>query len=143
MGQFPITQAQYEAVMGRNPATFRLGANHPVETVSWHNAAEFCKRLSELTRQEFRLPSEAEWEYAVELELTTPFHTSGQPLQPTWPTIVGKIGTMGADHQWLLWTLAPKDFSGTNNSRGSVSAQCFWLIRHARQCVGMVRRSLP
>jgi formylglycine-generating enzyme required for sulfatase activity len=74
MGQFPITQAQYEAVMGRNPATLRLGATHPVETVSWHNAVEFCQRLSELTQQEFRLPSEAEWEYVCRAETHTPFY---------------------------------------------------------------------
>ena len=75
LGQFPITQAQYEAVMGRNPATFRLGGNHPVETVSWHDAVAFCQRLSEQTELDFRLPSEAEWEYACRAGTTTPFHT--------------------------------------------------------------------
>lgn len=75
LGQFPVTQAQYEAVMGRNPATFRLGGNHPVETVTWHDAVAFCQRLSEQTQMEFRLPSEAEWEYACRAGTTTPFHT--------------------------------------------------------------------
>jgi formylglycine-generating enzyme required for sulfatase activity len=74
LGQYPITQAQYEAVVGRNPATFRLGANHPVETVSWHDAVAFCQRLTELTELAFRLPSEAEWEYACRAGTTTPFH---------------------------------------------------------------------
>ncbi|MFM6131767.1 MAG: SUMF1/EgtB/PvdO family nonheme iron enzyme, partial [Sphaerospermopsis kisseleviana] len=65
MGQFPVTQAQYEAVMGRNPASFQEnGRNRPVETISWHDAIAFCERLSELTGQKFRLPTEAEWEYA-------------------------------------------------------------------------------
>jgi formylglycine-generating enzyme required for sulfatase activity len=65
LGQVPVTQAQYEAVMGYNPASFRVsGANRPVETVSWHDAIAFCQKLSELTGQEFRLPTEAEWEYA-------------------------------------------------------------------------------
>jgi formylglycine-generating enzyme required for sulfatase activity len=73
MGQFPVTQAQYEAAIGRNPATFR-GSNRPVETVSWHDAVAFCQRLSELTGQEFRLPSEAEWEYACRAGTTTPFY---------------------------------------------------------------------
>ena len=58
-----VTQAQYQAVMGRNPATFR-GANRPVERMSWVEAVEFCQRLSQQVGQEVRLPCEAEWEYA-------------------------------------------------------------------------------
>lgn len=64
MGKYPITQAQYEAVMGTNPSSFK-GANRPVEKVSWHKAQEFCQKLSELIGQPVRLPSEAEWEYAA------------------------------------------------------------------------------
>jgi len=64
MGKYPITQAQYEAVMGTNPSYFK-GKNRPVECVSWHDAQEFCKKLSELIEQPVRLPSEAEWEYAA------------------------------------------------------------------------------
>ncbi|WP_253188509.1 SUMF1/EgtB/PvdO family nonheme iron enzyme [Leptolyngbya sp. 'hensonii'] len=75
MGKFPVTQAQYAAIMGRNPATFQVnGAHRPVETVSWRNAVEFCDRLSQRTGQEFRLPTEAEWEYACRAGTTTPFH---------------------------------------------------------------------
>lgn len=75
LGVVPVTQAQYEAVIGRNPAAFRAnGANHPVENVSWYDAVTFCQRLSELTGQEFRLPTEAEWEYACRAGSTTPFH---------------------------------------------------------------------
>jgi formylglycine-generating enzyme required for sulfatase activity len=74
LGQFAVTQAQYEAVMGRNPATFRTDPARPVETVSWYDATDFCQKLSELTEQEFRLPSEAEWEYACRAGTTTPFH---------------------------------------------------------------------
>jgi formylglycine-generating enzyme required for sulfatase activity len=58
-----VTQAQYEAVMGTNPSHFK-GATNPVEKVSWDDATEFCKKLSEKTRQAVRLPTEAEWEYA-------------------------------------------------------------------------------
>ncbi|MBP0009514.1 MULTISPECIES: SUMF1/EgtB/PvdO family nonheme iron enzyme [unclassified Roseofilum] len=66
MGKYPITQAQYEAVMGTNPSHFKVeGANRPVECVSWDDAQEFCKKLSELIKQPVRLPSEAEWEYAA------------------------------------------------------------------------------
>ena len=75
MGQFPVTQAQYEAVICYNPSTFPAnGSNRPVETVSWNKAIDFCQRLSELAGQEFRLPSEAEWEYACRAGTTTPFY---------------------------------------------------------------------
>ncbi len=75
MGQFPVTQAQYEAMMGYNPSTFPTnGNNRPVETVSWYDAVDFCQRLSQLTGQEFRLPSEAEWEYPCRAGTTTLFY---------------------------------------------------------------------
>jgi len=63
MGVTEVTQAQYQAIMGTNPSHFR-GETNPVETVSWNDATEFCKKLSEKTRQVVRLPTEAEWEYA-------------------------------------------------------------------------------
>ena len=59
----PVTQAQYEAVMGVNPSEFK-GLNNPVENVKWQDAIEFCEKLSERTGKKFRLPTEAEWEYA-------------------------------------------------------------------------------
>jgi formylglycine-generating enzyme required for sulfatase activity len=73
MGKYSVTQAQYESVMEKNPSKSK-GAKRPVETVSWHNAVEFCKRLSQKTGQNYRLPSEAEWEYACRAGTTTPFH---------------------------------------------------------------------
>jgi formylglycine-generating enzyme required for sulfatase activity len=75
MGRFPVTQAQYEAVMGSNPSHFTTsGANRPVEQVSWENAVAFCEKLSQQTGRTYRLPSEAEWEYACRAGTTTPFH---------------------------------------------------------------------
>jgi formylglycine-generating enzyme required for sulfatase activity len=73
MGKYPITQAQYQAIMGNNPSHFK-GADHPVEMVNWRQAEEFCKRLSNQTGREYRLPSEAEWEYACRAGTTTPFY---------------------------------------------------------------------
>jgi len=72
MGVTEVTQAQYEAVMGTNPSKFK-GATNPVETVSWNDATEFCKKLSEKTRQAARLPTEAEWEYACRAGIKTGF----------------------------------------------------------------------
>jgi eukaryotic-like serine/threonine-protein kinase len=73
MGRFTVTQAQWQAVMGNNPAHFK-GENRPVERVSWHDAQAFCKKLSQKTGRTYRLPSEAEWEYACRAGTTTPFH---------------------------------------------------------------------
>ncbi|MBL8206363.1 MAG: SUMF1/EgtB/PvdO family nonheme iron enzyme [Blastocatellia bacterium] len=63
IGKFQITQKQWKAVTGDNPSRFK-GDYLPVESVSWHEAQAFCKKLRELTGRAYRLPSEAEWEYA-------------------------------------------------------------------------------
>jgi len=73
MGKYPITQAEYQAVMGENPSHFSGNPRNPVENISWYDAIEFCARLSELTGREYRLPSEAEWEYACRAGSTTQF----------------------------------------------------------------------
>jgi type II secretion system protein G len=78
MGVTEVTQAQYEAVMGTNPSHFR-GATNPVEMVYWNDAAEFCKKLSEKTRRTFRLPTEAEWEYACRAGAQTAFSFGDDP----------------------------------------------------------------
>ena len=63
MGKYQVTQTQYRAVTGTNPSQFK-GDNLPVENVSWIDAVGFCRKLSQMTGKEFRVPSEAEWEYA-------------------------------------------------------------------------------
>jgi formylglycine-generating enzyme required for sulfatase activity len=65
MGKYPVTQGQWQMVMGSNPSHFKLGETHPVENVSWHDVQEFLSRLNQLTGKSFRLPTEAEWEYAA------------------------------------------------------------------------------
>ncbi|HIK07548.1 MAG TPA: SUMF1/EgtB/PvdO family nonheme iron enzyme [Trichormus sp. M33_DOE_039] len=89
MGKFPITQAQWRAVaalpkinqpLNPYPSKFK-GQNRPVENVSWHEAIEFCARLSAKTGREYRLPSEAEWEYACRAGTTTSFHF-GETITP-------------------------------------------------------------
>ncbi|GBL16258.1 serine/threonine-protein kinase pkn1 [Microcystis aeruginosa NIES-1211] len=82
MGRYPITQEQWRAIaatakididLETNPSNFK-GDELPVESVNWYQATEFCKRLSRETKQEYRLPSEAEWEYACRAGTTTPFY---------------------------------------------------------------------
>ncbi len=82
MGKYPITQVQWHAVaalpqvrafLNPEPSHFK-GENRPVDYVSRGDAVEFCARLSNKTGREYRLPSEAEWEYACRAGTTTPFH---------------------------------------------------------------------
>ncbi len=82
MGKYPVTQAQWRTVaalpqvnreLDPDPSHFK-GDNLPVETISWYEAVEFCDRISKHTEQNYRLPSEAEWEYACRAGTTTPFN---------------------------------------------------------------------
>jgi formylglycine-generating enzyme required for sulfatase activity/uncharacterized caspase-like protein len=73
MGKFVVTQEQYQQIMGNNPSSSK-GAKRPVEQVSWNDAKKFCGKLTKNTGREYRLPSEAEWEYACRAGTTTPFH---------------------------------------------------------------------
>jgi formylglycine-generating enzyme required for sulfatase activity len=73
LGVTPVTQAQWQAVLGSNPSDFQ-GDDRPVEQVSWDDCQEFCKRLAERDGRPYRLPTEAEWEYACRAGTTTPFY---------------------------------------------------------------------
>lgn len=129
IGKFEITQAQWQAVaklpkvkidLPADPANFK-GASLPVERVSWEEAVEFCARLSRLTGSTYRLPTEAEWEYAARAGTTTPFAfgvtmtpdivnyhgnypygnaSKGQYRQNTVP-----VGSLGAANAWGLFDM--------------------------------------
>ncbi len=73
---YEVTQAEYEKVMGANPSYFK-GANRPVNEVSWDDATEFCKRLSAKEGKTYRLPTEAEWEYACRAGTATQYSFGG------------------------------------------------------------------
>ncbi|KAB0242496.1 TIR domain-containing protein [Microcystis aeruginosa EAWAG127a] len=100
MGRYPITQSQWKAIattakididLKTNPSEFK-GDELPVESVNWYQATEFCKRLSRETKQEYRLPSEAEWEYACRAGTTTPFYFG--------ETITGKFANYRASETY-------------------------------------------
>jgi len=146
MSATEVTQEQYQAVMGTNPSSFK-GAKRPVEKVSWNDAVEFCNKLSDregLTRcysgsgdnircnwnaNGYRLPTEAEWEYACRAGTTGPFHTGsclstndanydgdhpytgcskGQDRKETWNVGSGRANAWGLyDLPGNVYELAP------------------------------------
>lgn len=65
IGQTVVTQGLWKAVMGENPSHFQKGDNYPVENVSWHDCQIFLRKLNDATGENFRLLTEAEWEYAA------------------------------------------------------------------------------
>jgi formylglycine-generating enzyme required for sulfatase activity len=127
MGRYPVTQAQWQVVaslpqvqrkLDPDPSQFK-GENRPVENVSWHDATEFCDRLSALTGKSYGLPSEAQWEYAARARTTTPFHF-GELMTPDlanydWSRAYGSVKVT-----------KKKDFRGTTPV-GTFPANAFGL----------------
>nr|MDZ8016647.1 formylglycine-generating enzyme family protein [Nostoc sp. SerVER01] len=104
MGKYPVTQAQWKAVaalpqvnrqLDHNPSRFK-GDKRPVESVSWYDAVEFCQRLTSHTTKQYRLPSEAEWEYACRAGTITPFHF-GQTITTD---VANYDGTDDEEYRW-------------------------------------------
>jgi formylglycine-generating enzyme required for sulfatase activity len=99
----PVTQGQYDAVKHKNPSRFNKhhggGSDHPVESVTWDQAFRFCDRLAKMAEEEvhhrtYRLPTEAEWEYACRAGTLTPF-SCGDKLTGTYATFASGGGKFG------------------------------------------------
>jgi formylglycine-generating enzyme required for sulfatase activity len=74
LGKYPVTQEQWEAVMGSNPSFFK-GGSRPVKNVSWFDAQIFIQKLNQLSgKQNYRLPTEEEWEYACRAGSTSKYY---------------------------------------------------------------------
>ncbi len=89
MSAYPITQAQWKLIMDNNPSRYS-NPEHPVTNVSWQDGQDFCLALSRRTGRTYRLPSEAEWEYACRGGTTTPF-SFGETLPPDLGTFNGQL----------------------------------------------------
>ncbi len=95
LGQMPVTQAQWKAIMGNNPSRFKGNDKLSVDSVSWLDAVDFCRKLSQKTGRTYRLPSEAEWEYACRAGTTTPF-AFGETITPAMVNYDGNYPYAGA-----------------------------------------------
>lgn len=106
LGKYEVTQAQWKAVMGEdnNPSSF-IADTLPVEQVSWVMVQAFLTKLNALTNKEYRLPTEAEWEYACRAGTTTPFHTGGD------------ISTDQANYDGTFPYNKPRDPNGVNRNK--------------------------
>jgi formylglycine-generating enzyme len=99
LGKYEVTQEQWEKVMGSNPSKFK-GATLPVETIKWHDAMDFCKKLTQMEKAAGRLPevwvytlpTEAQWEYACRAGTTTAY-SFGDTITPKQANYdEGKVG---------------------------------------------------
>jgi formylglycine-generating enzyme required for sulfatase activity len=99
IGRYPVTQAQWTAVMGKNPSKHRGDPQLPVDQVSWFDCQEFCERLCQRQKRVFRLPSEAEWEYACRAGTTTryAFGDTLRPSQANFTPFADQFGPPPAD----------------------------------------------
>ena len=126
MGRYPITQAQWRFVAGLpldkqkldpEPSHFKGQANHPVEQVSWYDAVEFCARLKNHTNRPYRLPSEAEWEYACRAQTTTPFYF-GKTLTDELANYDASVTYANGSEGEYRQTTTPVDHFGIANAFG-------------------------
>ncbi|MGK7892508.1 MAG: SUMF1/EgtB/PvdO family nonheme iron enzyme, partial [Xenococcus sp. (in: cyanobacteria)] len=123
MGKFEITQEQWKAIaslpkikqdLEPNPSSFK-GDKLPAENVSWDDAVEFCQRLSKLTKRKYRLPTEAEWEYACRAGTNTKYYFG--------ETITGNLANYSTNKTTIVGKFTPNAF-GLYDMHGNVGEWC-------------------
>jgi uncharacterized protein (TIGR02996 family) len=146
MGVYPVTQGQWEAVMGDNPSAHSRGKSgarltevsedeltrFPVESVPWPNAQRFCAKLAERVGQPIRLPTEEEWEYACRAGTTTSFSFGDDPKQYHEFALFSETGDPFDTHPDVVGRRKPNAW-GLYDMHGNV---CEWSDGHSR---GFVR----
>jgi len=137
MAATEVTQAQYKTVMGKNPSWRRKGDDLPVTEISWNDAVAFCQALSKRDGVRYRLPTEAEWEYACRAGTTTPF-SAGETLRPGLANHCPAYGTpRGETYRKELAPVAeyPANPWGLYDMHGNVAEFCqdwFELLYYKR-----------
>jgi formylglycine-generating enzyme required for sulfatase activity len=126
LGVHQVTQAQWQAVMGSNPSKF-TGDNLPVETVSWDDCHEFCKKLTDRENKLYRLPTEAEWEYACRAGTATAF-SFGETISTDQANYNGKRYLRGEEGVYRGMTTSvgsfPPNAWGLYDMHGNVREWC-------------------
>jgi len=118
MGKYEVTQGQWQKIMGSNPSRFKEGKNYPVENVSWNDCQEFVEKLNHRGRKTFRLPTEAEWEYACRAGSVTPF-SFGATISTDQANFDGSNNTYGNGYKGV--------FRGSTSEVGSLDSNSFGL----------------
>ncbi len=155
MGKFTVTQEQYKQIMGATPASY-MGNDYPVVFESWNDAQQFCQKLTRLTNQPARLPTEAEWEFACRAGATTACSagdlitdlnrvawngdnsTSVMPVGQKEPNAFQLYDMHGNVWQWCQDRYGPYDATAVENPSGSkegggrILRGCFWSSPFAR-----------
>jgi len=135
LGICEVTQEQYEAVVGTDPSKYK-GTMLPVESVTWDDAVEFCKRLSDTTSHAVHLPTEAQWEYACRAGTQTAFHFGDRDEElsqyanygdstfiPTWGAKKNNLPSDGHDKTSPVGSYRPNSW-GLYDMHGNVSEWC-------------------
>ena len=108
LGIHLVTQEQWQVLMGNNPSNFQGEKNLPVDNVSWNDCQEFVKKLRTKDKKPYRLPSEAEWEYACRALRTTPFHF-GETISTNQANYDGNFAYGNGGRGVFRWKTTPVD----------------------------------